>query len=237
MPDFLGWSKWSPHVSNAIAIVTFIPILSGIMAGVWAYLSGAGLSVALAVLAVFVMTLWSCIGILVLIDRHRREADARLVDCSWGLRVDSATLIREVLHPQLEWQLNIQVRNVRSIPLKMDVLETRLVIENIVPTGTFEHSGIPFILRPGETCIVNFPGYRHGALPEKDRFAGIVDVRVRYGYPDGPYTRVMTRRLGFAVGIKRWLPPDSQTVTHIPVLLSPREEDRDETYAEEQRRR
>jgi magnesium-transporting ATPase (P-type) len=104
--DPLHWSKWSPHVGNAITIATGIPTVIGMLAGLWAYVSLSGPPIVLAIvaLAVFMMTLWCCIGVLWLVNRSRNSSfgDPRLVDCSWGLRVDSAALCHDVANTKAE---------------------------------------------------------------------------------------------------------------------------------------
>ena len=89
--DFLGWSKWSPHVGNAVTIVTGIPFVIAAGAALWAYLSPSkGLAVALVALAAFMMALWCCIGFLWIRDRSKPASPIQTVpvrDCAWGLEI------------------------------------------------------------------------------------------------------------------------------------------------------
>jgi hypothetical protein len=233
--DLFGWSKWSPHLGNAITIATGIPVVSGLAVGAWASLSGTGLSVLMVSLAVAMMTLWCCIGFLWLRDRSHSSDRMRNIDCSWALRVDAAYLCHEVGNPAVEWQLQMNLRNSRNLPLRVDILENNITLENMVPTEKMEYTGIPCIVGPGETFTLNFPSYRPGSLPDKERFIGNVDLRVRYGYPDGPYSRVMTRRFRLQAVVRPPTPP-GMTGVLIPIggmiqaALGAREQDRDEPY-------
>ena len=99
--DSLGWSKWLPHLSDAITIALGVPAVIGGIAGVWAYIapSNAGLTVTLIALAAFMMALWACIGIIWLRDRAIRQdpnKERKLLDCAWGIRVDGVLLGRDV---------------------------------------------------------------------------------------------------------------------------------------------
>jgi hypothetical protein len=95
-----------------------------------------------------------------------------------------------------------------------------------------EITGIPYVVGPGELFTLNFAPYAPGTLPDRERFSGQADIDVRYGYPDGPYTRLMRRRLQFQVIVKPMLPPGMPGTLMpmggvIPVPFGFREEDRD----------
>jgi hypothetical protein len=230
--DFLGWSKWSSHLSNAITIATGIPLMTGAVAGLWAYMSGAGLSVVLVALSVFMMTLWCCIGFLWLRDRAKSEARGPL-DCSWGLRVDGAFLNRD-FSGVYEWQVSLQLRNVLGWPLKAEVMKTYAEIENIVPNNKMEIN-LPAVLTAGAVININLPPYGRSILPDKDRYKGRIEITMRYGHPDFGYSRIMTRKLGFEQIIKTTATPGTTGFLFpvpgpIPLILGAYEEELDKPY-------
>lgn len=234
--DFWGWAKWSPHLGNAITIATGFPVVISALAGLWAYLSGRGLSVALVTLAVFMMSLWCCIGFLWLRDRANSQGGSPNLDCSWSLRVDAALLNRDSSNPDLEWQVSIQLRNVLAWPIKIDTIHTHVEIENIVPGTTIDYK-VPAVLTAGAVVSQNLPAYRRGGLPDRDRYKGRIELVIRYGHPDYGYSRIMTRKFTFEQIVKPFRPegapeflfPISATV---PLPIGSYEEDRDEPYSE-----
>ncbi len=73
---------------------------------------------------------------------------------------------------------------------------------------------------------------------EKERFKGRINFSIRYGHPDGEYSRLMTRKLGFDQMIKPNLPPGLPGILipmggPIPLVLGSHEQDRDEPYSED----
>ncbi|WP_428483518.1 hypothetical protein [Rhodopila sp.] len=233
--DPFGWSKWSSHLGNAITIATGIPALSSVVAGLWAYLVGAGISIFLVVLAAFTMTLWCCIGILWLKDRAQSIGRRPALDCSWGLRVDAAFLNRDVTS-NFEWQVVIQFRNVLDWPIRVDTIKTFVEIENVTPSTQMEYK-IPVVLTKGSTTGQNLPPYIKGALPDKERYKGKIDLFIRYGHPDYGYSRLMTRKFIFEIIVKPQAPPGMQGVLmpmsgSIPLGIGSYEEELDEPYHE-----
>jgi hypothetical protein len=241
--DPFGWSKWSPHLGNAITIALGIPTMTGILAGAWAYMSGSGLSVAMVILAVFMMTLWCCIGILWLRDRAglgESRKGRRGADCAWGLRVEFVILSRDIAPSAFaEWQIQVGISNQLAWPLRVGVISHSVVIENIVPSLAAEKTPPP-ILMPNQTLSMNLPGYKRDEIAEKDRWKGIIDFSVKYGHPDGNYTRIMTRKYAFDLLLKPPAPPIPQGLQlnlipmsgRIPIPYWSREEDTDEPYLE-----
>lgn len=239
--DILGWTKWSPHLGNAITIVLGVPAMIGIAAGWWAYLApSSGLVVAMIDLAAFMMTLWSCIGFLWLKDRNRVRYGVATLDCSWGLRFDGAFLNHNP-NNDLEWQVRIVVRNSMPFPIRGDIIEQRIIIEGRVPDVKMEAKPFPFVLGPGEATQIAYPPYKKGTLPDLEMFKGEIDFSGRYGHPDGPYTRVAIRRFAFHAIVKPPALPGLFPVLPsfggpIPLPIGQREQDRDDPYAEEKQR-
>jgi hypothetical protein len=237
--DPFRWSRWSPHLGNAITIALGIPVVISSIAGWWAYVSGAGLSIAFVILAAFMMSLWCSIGILWLMDRAEKTSpdNARLIDCSWGLRIDALDLTRDLGNPNGEWQVRLILRNAKTVTLKAATMHRMLTIEGMVPTEKLEYSGFPYIVGPGEAFGFYLPAYKSGVLPAKERYRGEIDVSFRYGHVDGNYTRKMTRCLYFDAIIKPEFPPISG-LTFVPrsattrLAFGLREQDRDEPYNE-----
>jgi hypothetical protein len=149
-----NYRKWSSHLGNAITIATGVPVVMSAIAGIWAYLSGPGLPIAIVVLAVFMMTLWCCIGFLWLRDRTKSQSAATQLDCSWGLRVDGAFLTRDVTSAEFEWQVALQLRNVLSWPVRIDTMRTYLEIESVVPNTRIDVQ-VPVVLTAGATYGVH----------------------------------------------------------------------------------
>ncbi len=239
--DFFGWSRWSPHLGNAITIATGFPVVIGMLAGLWAYFSGAGLHVALVGLASFVMSLWSYIGILWLIDRTNNAASIskNFSSCAWGLRFDSAILNRDPGMPDFEWQIKAMLRNSKPFPIRIDYLEQRVVIENRVPDTKLSLVGVPIVIGAGEASILNFPAFSRNNFPDKDRINGEMLITARYGKPDEQYSRVTTKRFGFNALIRpsaqSGIPVDMFPIAAaIPLGLSLLEEEVDEPYTQKQ---
>lgn len=238
--DIFHWSQWSPHLGNAIAIATFVPTVIAGVAGLWAFLSpSGGLVVALIALAAFMMALWACIGMIWLRDRAARQDPhkiRKLLDCSWGLRVDGAFLNRDISESSGgEWQISVQIRNTLNWPLRVDIVQHDAVIENIISDQILENK-IPFIALPNQSIGIYFPSYKKTVLPDKERFKGKINLNLRYGHPDGEYSRVMTRKVTFEQVIKPPIPEGFPGLLVpvsgiMPLNCSPYEEDRDEPYS------
>ena len=193
--DIFFWSKWSPHVGNAITIATGIPVLSAAIAGVWAYLAPSnGLAVALVTLASFMMALWCCIGFLWLRDRSKQASYSQhlSLDAQYGLLVDTITMTRDAKNPTAEWLVKVVFRNILEFPIKMVVIEERLIIENRAPDIMIEEYKYPIIIHR-QTITKNLPLYSKGLLPDKDTLTGMLYFRAKYGHPDGDFTRLATR--------------------------------------------
>lgn len=90
----------------------------------------------------------------------------------------------------------VQIRNILPWPLRAEVVFQNVIIDNVVSDQKMEVN-IPFIVPSDLLVQINFPPYRRGVLLPKERFKGKVDFNIRYGHPDGGYSRIMTRRLGF----------------------------------------
>ena len=187
------------------------------------------------------MALWCCLGFLWLKDRNRSLKSTPIpLDCSWGLRIDGAILNYNASN-ELEWQLRLLIRNSRAFPIRGDITEQRLIIEGRVPDVKMERSLFPFVLGPGEVTHVAFPPYKKGTLPDIETFKGEIDFSVRYGHPDGPYTRQAIRRFGFEAIVKAPQIPGLFPVLPrlggpIAIPIGPREQDRDDPYTEDRLR-
>ena len=237
MAEESKWLRRMGHVADSLTILAAIPTAAalGLAAFIGALIAQMGLLSALLVLLfVFVAILWSGIGLLWLFDRVQQPARLRalLVDCTWALRVNSIYLNHAIGNPKAEWQIFIRLHNVRNMPIKVDTLEKVVLMEHRSPDVPLELSGIPTTLAPGGTCIINFPAYSPGMLPNQGSYTGDLDVKVRYGYADGPYTRLMGRKFQFQVHV-----PPVQPDLNLPVFpalgqfqanFTPREEDRDD---------
>lgn len=239
--DFFGWSRWSPHVGNAITIVGGVPIMSALGTAIWAYLSPSrGLEVALVALAAFMMTLWCCIGYIWITDRRKQAKEPVIMsawDCAWAIRITAAFLVRDLGPQNSEWQIFLHIRNSKNIPIKIDIVEQKCIIENMVPDVKLEIIGIPHVIGPYETFQINYPSYRKGVLPDKDRFSGEIDLIARYGYPDSGYSRIVRGRFSFNAIVRPTISPGLPTALFpvggaVPLPLGLREEYKDEPYSE-----
>ncbi|HJS87439.1 MAG TPA: hypothetical protein VJ779_18450 [Acetobacteraceae bacterium] len=240
--------SWLAHASNAVNILTAIPT-AAVMSAVGfiaALVKDMGvLTAVLVFFFIFVSALWSFIGIVWLFDQSKKARGGGLVDYAWALRVETVILNRDAGNHNAEWQVRVVLRNASSVPLRIDLIEQRLVVENVVPDTKLETSGIPFVVGPRDAMQINFPCYKRNSFPDKDRVQGQIDLIARYGYPDGPYTRIMIRRLWMNAIIKPSLfgnlvtsesAESAETLfplggqVHVP--FGPREEDKDEPYTE-----
>ena len=236
--------RWFNHIANTLTLAQFlVPAGAAVVTAAWGWTTAWGyLPLALAALFVFSASLWSWIGIVWLLDRANRLDPTKgktAIDCSWGIRLDNAIFNQDIGNPDAEWQMKLHIRNVIQIPLKIDILERKLVIEGRVPDIKMELPAFPAILVPGEVTQINFPPYKKGTLPDKDRLMGEIDISIRYGYPDGPYTRLAIRKLTLQVApkppIPAGLPPGMQIAFPqmggpVGLVIGPREADRDEPY-------
>lgn len=237
--EFLRWSKWSPHAGNAITIATGIPTISSIIAWVWAHVTGNDLSTFVVVLAVFAMTLWCCVGVIWLRDRgavmsSRKGRSAS--ECAWGLRAESVVLGHDISPTAAaQWQFSILLLNQLKWPIRVEVEVQHLVVEHRTPKTTLNNAP-PHILMPGQGININYPGYKTEELPAQERWQGDIDFSLKYGHPDGPFTRRMVRKFSFEALVKPSpvsLPDGSQMqLMPIPGRMSvnfwSREEDTDE---------
>jgi hypothetical protein len=220
--DFLGWSKWSPHLGNAITIATGVPVVIAMATAAWASISPSrGLFVALAALAAFMMALWCCIGFLWLRDRMRPMQPIQTVplrDCSWGLDIASIMLNYDPGSPHFEWMFFFVFVNSLTWPIRLFVDELQIDLSQTHAVGTpFPSSGI--VINRSTSMPISLSGFRPGMLSSSPDMNGMAYIRGRYGHPDDGYSRVFTRRFRIECHIRGDLPsaPCPYLVVRLPI--------------------
>lgn len=116
------------------------------------------------------------------------------------------------------------------------MVDRRCVIESVIPNVKMEREPFPMVLLGGQGITTIFPPYKKGSLPDKEFFSGEIDVVIKYGHPDGDYSRIMTRKMMFSSAlVKRPTSPGLFPVlpvisAQIPLPIGSREMERDEPY-------
>lgn len=196
--DFLYWSKWSPHLSNAISIATAIPIIVGAISGIYAYLNNIGsITIAIYVLVGFTMTLWSCIGLIWLKDRSKPRMPVKTMlirDCAWGLDITSVAMhyVPEIMIDDLhEWSFSFFFKNHLSWPVRISIEEARIIINHMTPIVELE-SG--FIIQANSNALLYMGYFKRNQFAFTNRINGELYIKAIYGHPEDGYSRVMVKK-------------------------------------------
>ena len=214
-----SWSKWSPHLGNAITIATGVPVVLSMIAGVWAHLSGSGLSIAMVVIAVFMMSLWCCIGVIWLSDRAKSLSNKYVradYDCSWSLTVEYPQIQKDAHTPLAEYQFRVHLINTSTYPIKYVVQEATTTLVNRVPKSTANLYTPGVLARLGGATRVSFSPYEKGMIVESGFQEGTGRLIVLYGHPSVGYSRKMIKEFRIKT---RFPPPPDSTQTERSGLL------------------
>ena len=232
--DFLYWSRWSPHLSNAISIATIIPIIVGTISGVYAYLYNIkSIIVVISILAGFTMALWSCIGLIWLKDRNKPKAPVKAMlvrDCAWGLDITSIAMhyVPEVVVDDLhEWSFSFYFRNHLSWPVRISIEEARIIINQMAPIVEL---GSGFILQANSNAILYMGHFKRHQFAFPNKINEELYIKAIYGHPEDGYSRVMVKNFelhGIIVtdrpskGTSYSLARKNPTETDTPILERP----------------
>ncbi len=223
--DFLGWSKWSPHLGNAITIGLGLPTVTGFIAGWWAYWApNSGLVAAEAALAVFVMALWAAIGMIWLRDRAKQLSPKFVVadyDCSWSVTIEQAFLTKDPTNLDAKYQLKIFIVNQSEIPIQYYIDGAEVQLNNCIPPNKGNRFVPGILARWGGRTRVYFPSFENGQLPESGRLRGSGKLILKYGHPSVGFSRLTTYQFDISCNISPpWNPTAILKGGAFPVELS-----------------
>jgi hypothetical protein len=194
--DILGWSKWSPHIGNAITILG-LPTVTAIGASLWQWIAPSkGLGIAVVALAAFMMMCVICVCVLWLRDRSRSlqgDFSAPDYDCSWAIHCQECYVSKDALNPETRYQFRMFLVNNSEYPIRYFVEKAEIEMDNHVPKSK-ETAFVPGVLpRWGGRTRINFPAFSHDQLPELGVVRGHMTLVVRYGHPSSAYSRLTTK--------------------------------------------
>lgn len=232
--------KFLDRFSTVATLLSFVgvPTLSALIAGLSSYWTslhqGGALGVFLIFLVVFVSCLWSGIGLVWLWD-HGRAGGRKPPDCAWGLVPDSYFIAFDPSGPRF-CQVSINFRNTLSWPLRVEIEEQFLEIDNRTPDQAMNSDVKQFILLPNLPLALNLASYSKGILPDKKLMKAKLNFVCHYGHPDTGHTRTMKRWIVFEITL-----PQVQNVpgmmfqmpmppVKMPLMAGPDKEDEDHPY-------
>jgi len=197
--------EWLGHFNTitGIAILFGVPVslFTGIGSAIWWRFDHLRWSyIAVLMLAVFGLTLWSWIGLIWIFDRAKAVSSSKLpvkptLDCAWGLAVDGAFLAFDPNNP-IACQVTVNLRNLLSWPLRIEVVAHQAQVEGMVPDMTVSPSP-PAVVPQGTFVTVGFNGYKKGTIPEKKNYKGKIEMTINYGHPDVGMSRQTIRFYNF----------------------------------------
>lgn len=235
-------STFNTVASVAILLGVPVSVFTAIGAALWGHFEKLRISYILVlILLVFALSLWSWIGLLWLFERakpKRPENEKPAFDCAWGLLIDAAFISIDHNGP-LSHQVTLQIRNRLDWPLRFEILDQNLIIENRVPDKMLEKI-TPAIIMPNAPLGLNLHSYSKGTLPTTGIIKGTIEIKLCYGHPDNEYTRIMTRWIQFQhQSVNPPIQPGFPGTAILPFVLGgkfplsygPTKEDEDKPYS------
>lgn len=236
--------SWIGRLADGVSLFTAAGLtMTGVLAvfsGWWANAAQGGYILGVCVgLFIFGSILWAWIGLVWMVDRDRRLSPRHSkepINCAWGLRVEAVFLIHDIGNTEISWQFQVGLRNVMEMPLRLEVVgERKLIVEGKLPDCPLSGPQVPSVTGSNQVSGVNFPGYSELAIFNKERISGDISFGVKYGHPDGPYTRIMYRTYRITAVLQ---PPNPVGITgnlfpmsgHILVPFYSLVEDTDEPF-------
>jgi hypothetical protein len=224
--DILWWSKWSPHVGNALTIWGGLPLIMSAFAGVWADLSKPGLSVFLVIVFVFTMALWACIGLVWLRERKRGPTVGQIPDFAYGIVLDGFVFNFDPSNPTYSHALTFEIKNLVDTPIKCEYFNAHIHIANQVSPDANKGPGPTKCILPRKGGVRLYPpGFPPGVLNFGARTMGDFECQIRYGHPDGEFTRILTRKISLEI-VENALPFPMLPKTYTVLPLNITEDDR-----------
>lgn len=227
--------EWLGHFNTitGIAILFGVPVslFTGIGSAIWWRFDHLRWSyIAVLMLAVFGLTLWSWIGLIWLFDRAKNAKPPvvkRDLNCEWGLAVDGAFLNFDAVSP-IACQITLVLRNLLSWPLRIEIIQQAASVDAVTPNKQVDMSP-PVVIPQGGTVTLSFDGYSQGTIPSKLNYSGKIEFRLKYGHPGIGMTRKMGRFYNFVLNLQphpfqamiaQHAPPGSPPPVAPPVLGS-----------------
>ncbi len=191
--DIFYWSKWSPHVGNAVGIISGIPFIAGLIAAAWAFLySSKNLENIILLLVAFTMIMWSYIGLLWLSDRRTPKKPVEMLairDCSWSLSIGQSNLIFDPGNGKAEWTYTITFYNTLHFPIRVKIDYVDLKMEKVVGNSPDNEKTSGFIIPPKGYAIAYIGSFDTGMIIPKRSMSGSIHIIASYGHPEDGYSR------------------------------------------------
>jgi len=186
-----GLGSFGASLANALVFLTtsWVLVMSA-LGSLWIGLSDWGVNFihnpnVQAVATVFLVVLWSAIGILVLIDRQRPRITRPYQDFQYGLTFEGLVPVYESNNEESALQFGIQLRNFSSGPLRYTIehFDVRIGTRSLpkLKKGTLT----AYMPRGAGRVSSNIP-FKKDDIKEfmGKRVTGTVEFAVSYGHPE-----------------------------------------------------
>lgn len=105
-------------------------------------------------------------------------------------------------HKEIAWQIKFQFANTLSWPVRLNIEEIRVVIENMAPDLPSLNMGSAFIIPGKSKAMWSSGGYSKEFFKIKDIMNGKVYISYKYGHPDDGYSRMATKELSIECNMR-----------------------------------
>jgi hypothetical protein len=212
MQKFIKWLRSLGWLGNLLGYLIFIAttnwvlVMSAIV-GIWLGVSQWGVRFVhnanvQTVVIVFLVTLWTIIGLLVLRDRRKPIITQPYQDYRYGLTYEGCV---PLYFPQKEelLQFGLQLRNYSSGPLRSQLENFQILIDDrILPYD--KSTPLTTIMPRGGFRIFRTPPFKRSSLKDffGQRKIGRADFSILYGDPEQPPIRRLKMTLELILEFK-----------------------------------
>jgi len=199
-----GITVWQAAGPVGVVMLTVATAFWG-WAASWGYLP-----VFLAAAFIFVSTLWSWIGILMLLDRKKPitpVATSLIRDCSWGLEIGNIVLNHDPSNNINRWRFFFNIHSKNSNPLRFIIEECRIIINMRVANVDTSNFKSVSIITSNDTKQFSIGRFGVGEFEHLGSATGSIYLKINYGHPDDGYSRSMVRSYDVECSYSGTLPP------------------------------